>query len=148
MIDETSSQRGEDVSRAIGRMLLDTSRFPVVLLTETGPEAYVQDFMGAFDRVLSLNRRFVSLHDARAITGWDVGDRAAVHAWLKVNASKLHRLVRGHAAVVTGVAQRTHAASVFWGTGLERGVRYFEDPTAAEVWAFKAAHVRKGASAG
>jgi len=147
MIDEHRF-REVHVSIAIGRILLDLTLFPVVQLTETGPSAHVRDFMAAFDRVLALNRRFVSLHDARAITGWDVSDRAAVHAWLKVNASELQRLVRGHGAIVTGVAQRSHAASVFWGTGLEGGVSYFEDPTAAHVWACKAARVGSGVSSG
>ncbi len=95
--------------------------------------------MAAYDHMLTLNRRFVSLHDARALSGWDVIDRAEVHNWIKRNAATMRRLVIGHGAIVTGVGQRTHAASVFWGTGLDKAVRFFEDATAAEVWAFKAA---------
>lgn len=141
-------RKDQDLAGAIGRIHLDTSRFPVVLLTESGPQASAQDFMDAFDSLLALNRRFVSLHDARASSGWDVIDRAGVHDWLKRNAATLRKLVIAHGAIVTGVGQRSNAAAVFWGTGLDRAVRYFEEPTAAEVWAFKAAHSRRGVSAG
>ncbi len=133
---------------AIGGIALDTSRFPIVLLTEVGPQARPQDFLTAFERVLSFNQRFVSLHDARAIEGWDVVDRAEVHKWVKRHALTLHTLVIAHGSIVTGVAQRANAAAVFWGTGLDEGVRYFEDSTAAEVWAFKTAHLRRGAAVG
>ena len=124
----------------IGGIDLDASRFPLVVLTERGPDARVADFMEVFDRLLALQRRFVSLHDARAIVGWDVGDRAAVHAWVKRKGPLLRTQVIAHGCILTGMGQRTNAAAVFWGTGLERGVRYFEDATAAEVWAFKTAH--------
>lgn len=120
----------------------------MVTLTEQGPLARVRDFMTAFDYVLSHGRRFVSLHDARAIPGWTVADRAKMHEWLKRRSPALRELVIAHGAIVTGVAQRTNAAAAFWGTGLDKGVCYFEDVTAAEVWAFKAARSSVNVSAG
>ncbi len=104
--------------------------------------------MAAFDQVLALRQRFVSLHDARAISGWDVHGRAAVHDWIKRNAAVLRSYVKAHGVIFSGVAQKSNAASVFWGTGLDRGVRYFEDATAAEVWAYKSAHPYDKATTG
>jgi hypothetical protein len=120
----------------VGSVAVDSGDFPIVMLTERGPEAHALTFLEAFEQLLvSQTQRFVSLHDVRTVHGWDLPDRMAVHAWLKKHEPLLARLVLGHATIVNGIKQRTMAGAVFWGTKFEHNVTCFDDVDEARGWA-------------
>jgi hypothetical protein len=121
---------------ASGSVIVDTTEFPIVLLTERGPQASATVYLEVFEQLLvNQSQRFVSLHDVRTVHGWDLPDRVVVHAWLKQHAPRLGQLVLGHATVVNGIKQRTMAGAVFWGTKFEQNVTCFDDLDDARSWA-------------